>query len=138
MGVDCSEDMKNVVHPSYGHTPRKMMQSLGTEWGREIIGNDTWIKALDMRTQPLNLIISDVRMENEADYVRGKGGIIIHIHGRGGIEGGHSSEAGLIVKNGDAVINNITLPNINQEESLALLRTKVLETLVVILSNKYL
>lgn len=40
IGVDCSDDAKAVVSDDYGVTPRHMMQTLGTEWGRNLIDGD--------------------------------------------------------------------------------------------------
>lgn len=141
MGVDCSDRNKNTIHPIYNKTPRQMMQSLGTEWGREMIDEDVWIKALDNRTRHQNLIISDVRSENEASYIRKGFGtetaVLIHIIGRGGIEGKegqHASEAGITLMPQDIIIDNShDCQSQTKEESLATLRNKVLEALVHVL-----
>lgn len=141
MGVDCSDDNKNVVHPLFGKTPRQMMQSLGNEWGRNMVTENLWIEALDLRTRNINLIISDVRRENEADYVRGQDkserAVIIHIIGRGGLtgaEGQDISESGIKVMPNDIVIDNShDYQAETKEQSLADLRNKVLEALVQIL-----
>ena len=58
IGIDDIEGYKEEVHPLLGVTSRKMMQTLGTEWGREAIGGDTWInltkeKGVAIATIPL-------------------------------------------------------------------------------------
>ncbi|MGP9490846.1 deoxynucleotide monophosphate kinase family protein [Psychrobacter sp. AOP7-B1-24] len=51
------------------------------------------------------VIVPDVRFENEADLVR-EHGVLIHLVGRGGIEGNHVSENAIEFKPGDIVIDN--------------------------------
>lgn len=51
------------------------------------------------------VIVPDVRFENEAELVR-EHGVLIHLVGRGGIEGNHVSENAIEFKPGDIVIDN--------------------------------
>jgi membrane glycosyltransferase len=81
------------------------MQTLGTEWGRELIDPDIWVKAFNFRYWGHNCIITDVRFNNEAEYVR-ETGLIVHVKGRGGIPGSHKSEDGIEEAPGDVVIWN--------------------------------
>ena len=105
IGVDCSDDKKAVVSDDYGVTPRHMMQTLGTEWGRNLIDGDVWVKAFARLNAGKCVIVPDVRFENEADLVR-EHGVLIHLVGRGGIEGNHVSENAIDFKPGDIVIDN--------------------------------
>lgn len=105
MGVDCSDEMKDKIDPCYGKTPRYMMQTLGTEWGRGMIGKNVWIKAFARRNAGLSIVVPDVRYENEAALIR-EFGVMIHITGRGGIEGNHDSENTLPINMLDVVIDN--------------------------------
>ncbi|WIF21991.1 T-even-induced deoxynucleotide kinase [Shewanella phage vB_SbaS_Y11] len=105
VGVHCSDDAKAVVSDDYGVTPRHMMQTLGTDWGRQMIGEDIWVKAFARINAGKQVVVPDVRFENEADLVRANG-ILIHLVGRGGIEGDHVSENKLPFKEGDIVIDN--------------------------------
>lgn len=105
IGVDCSDDKKAVVSDDYGVTPRHMMQTLGTEWGRHMIDGDIWVKAFARLNAGKCVIVPDVRFENEADLVR-EHGVLIHLTGRGGIEGNHASENPIEFKPGDIVIDN--------------------------------
>ncbi len=105
IGVDCSDDKKAVVSDDYGVTPRHMMQTLGTEWGRNLIDGDIWVKAFARLNAGKCVIVPDVRFENEADLVR-EHGVLIHLVGRGGIEGNHVSENAIAFKPGDIVIDN--------------------------------
>ena len=105
IGVDCSDDAKAVVNDDYGVTPRHMMQTLGTEWGRHMIDGDIWVKAFARLNAGECVIVPDVRFENEAELVR-EHGVLIHLVGRGGIEGNHVSENAIEFKTGDIVIDN--------------------------------
>lgn len=69
----------------YHTTPRHMMQTLGTEWGRDSINENIWVIVAAKRIQRLchaqhdtTIIITDVRFENEADFVR-RHGFLIHV-----------------------------------------------------------
>lgn len=80
-----------------GRSPRHAMQTLGTDWGRKMIGEGFWLhlwktqvaRALD---QGLPVVVDDVRFPNEADAIRQLGGEVYRVVGRGGIVGWHESE----------------------------------------------
>ena len=71
--------LKEVVDERWGFSPRRAMQWMGTEWGREFLGPDTWIKrqARNIGTVDV-IIIPDIRFDNEAEFVR-KNGVVIHV-----------------------------------------------------------
>lgn len=106
---------KNEIDPRFNISPRKAMQTLGTEWGRNLINTDLWLILAGARAAPMlgagfDVLVTDVRFDNEADWIRSEGGVIWHIDralaaGVGGEEG-HKSEAGVAFKKGDYVINN--------------------------------
>lgn len=104
--------LKEVELPVLGKSPRQMMQTLGTEWGRVCVNNDIWLKLAAVQLDAwkeagLNAVITDVRFENEAHLIRQRGGIVWHIR-REGIQdvAAHASEAGVAFHEGDVVINN--------------------------------
>ncbi len=105
IGVDCSDDAKAVIDERFCYTPRHMMQILGTEWGREMIHGNIWVEAFARLNAGRCVIVPDVRFENEAALVR-EHGVLIHLVGRGGIEGNHVSENAIEFKPGDIVIDN--------------------------------
>lgn len=96
-----------------GKTPRLAMQTLGTEWGRNCIGDDFWVRLWRVRAGMVvqnggRVVTDDCRFPNEAKAVRKLGGDIYKIEGRGGIAGGHVSEKGcgdqdLVIGNGGCV-----------------------------------
>lgn len=106
VGVDCSDHLKDKVHPVFKKTPRELMNLLGTEWGRKMIHPDIWADILHNKRDSNVLVVSDVRMENEADSIRSRGGVIIHIVGRGGIPGNYETEQGIKVHSDDYIIPN--------------------------------
>ncbi len=82
---DLNSWRKDETNYDFQATPRHMMQTLGTEWGRDTINDNIWVIAAAKRIQRLSqaqpdstIIITDVRFENEADFVR-KHGFLIHV-----------------------------------------------------------
>lgn len=73
-------DSCHAWYPRY-ITPRVALQTLGTEWGRTLCA-DIWVKACIDRIvqQPeYNWCISDLRFNNEANYLRKVGGKVIRL-----------------------------------------------------------
>lgn len=82
---DLNGRRKDETNYDFQATPRHMMQTLGTEWGRDTINENIWVIAAAKRLQQMNrvepdatILITDVRFENEADFVR-KHGFLIHV-----------------------------------------------------------
>lgn len=70
----------------FGISLREILQSLGTDWGRHMVSEDIWVKVLDKRISERYsdfdiVIISDIRFDNERDYVIHNGGKVINIAG---------------------------------------------------------
>lgn len=95
-------DLKEVLVDWLGRrTPRYLMQSLGTEWGRRMVHPDVWVsiarqRILEAQADGFDVVVDDCRFDNEAAAVRALGGHVVGIVGRGGIAGGHVSEAGVV------------------------------------------
>ena len=66
-------------------SPRKMMQLLGDEYGRQMIDQEIWIKTahntfMDACDDGADFVlITDLRYDNEQKWVLENGGIVIHI-----------------------------------------------------------
>jgi hypothetical protein len=99
-----------------GKSLREIYQSLGTEWGRGMVGSDIWIHSGRRRLATLmgdvesgiihGIVLDDVRFSDEASLVRELGGIVIEIT-RAGIERmAHASEAGISRELIDFTIGN--------------------------------
>lgn len=70
---------------------RPLLQFWGTEYRRQLCGNDYWVKKLE----PLlasHVVVSDVRFVNEANAVRERGGWIVHVNRPGHYGDQHESE----------------------------------------------
>ncbi|UUJ74495.1 deoxynucleoside-5'-monophosphate kinase [Microcystis phage Mae-Yong1326-1] len=67
-----------------GRSPRYAMRSLGTEWGRDQMAPDVWVRILltkaathRMRGEPV--VVDDMRFPNEAQAVRDAGGLTVRV-----------------------------------------------------------
>lgn len=104
-------EWKESVIPSIGKSPRQLMQTLGTEWGREMVHRDLWLilaeQAIASKLEYRDVVVSDVRFDNEADMIRSMGGRIVHIS-RKGISGvaAHTSESGVTYCQADVCVAN--------------------------------
>jgi hypothetical protein len=78
-----------------GQTPRFAMQTLGTEWGRDLIAPDFWVGTTIRKAGDLKTVITDVRFPNEMDAVTNAGGFCFGITADwiSATEGEHESEA---------------------------------------------
>lgn len=87
-----NRDFKETPIPFLANiTPRRLMQTLGTEWGRNTIHPDFWVIILAQKVErllghsyrqgtiKLQAVIDDVRFENEAEMIRAYGGTIVHV-----------------------------------------------------------
>jgi hypothetical protein len=64
-----------------GKSPRFAMQTLGTEWGRDRIGEDLWVNTFaDNAAQHEHVVCTDVRFHNEAGKIHALGGKIARIN----------------------------------------------------------
>lgn len=80
-----------------GKTPRHAMQTLGTEWGRDLIASDLWIRAWQAAVAKVPagvpIVVDDCRFPNEGEAVRAAGGVIVRIDRPGaGTASVHASE----------------------------------------------
>ena len=81
-----SRDFREKIDPFWSKklnrefTPRLALQLMGTEVGRNVFGQNLWIHALENKIdKDENYIVTDVRFQNEIDWIRGQKGIIIEI-----------------------------------------------------------
>ena len=61
-------------------TPRMILQMIGTEFGRDMLGENIWIESLKKRSENKNIVISDVRFVNEAEDIKNSGGVLHLFH----------------------------------------------------------
>ena len=61
--------------PEIGCTSRELLQRLGTEFGRQCIADDIWIRCWESRVKRYDTVVTDdVRFLNEAQAVKAIGG----------------------------------------------------------------
>ena len=69
-----------VEHHEYKRSPRQLMQYIGTELFKVRIKNDIWLDiASTVIPNKGDLIIPSIRFDDEAEWVRANGGVVIHI-----------------------------------------------------------
>lgn len=122
LSLDAFEnDQKEVVNRRHNLTPRQMMQLVGTDMFRNMVDDDFWIHHFlafynDHNTRKnVNLVVSDVRFQNEVDIIKQLGGKIVRItrscgngaNGRHTTFDNHISEQGVELLTGiDVEIKN--------------------------------
>ena len=95
---DYIEDKERII-PNLGVSARHCLQTLGTEWGRNLISDSIWIDITRHRIEESDanvFIIDDVRFDNEAEMIRDMGGEVWKLSRSGVNENdAHISESGV-------------------------------------------
>jgi len=97
---------KHAAPPAFGgRTVRELYQTLGTDWGRNMIHPNIWVQLGAERLRSLlgdveegaiqGIVIDDLRFDNEAQLIRAFGGIVVQVHRPGVHAMAHESEAGI-------------------------------------------
>lgn len=98
------EGDKERIIDAIGVSPRRLMQTLGTDWGRQMIHSDIWLilfeRAMNLHNASNTdlVVIDDVRYDNEAAKIKQLGGVIIHVknlYAPHRLSDTHSSERGI-------------------------------------------
>lgn len=109
-------DLKEVPTPLLnGKTPRYAMQTLGTEWGRKLIGENLWVDAAITSAKAtmewdtdVSVVFDDVRFQNELEAICSAGGKVVRLVRSGvGVNLSHESERQI----GDLPVDAIVLNN---------------------------
>jgi len=113
-------EQKNAVIPHLSKerpvTGRYLLQTFMTDWGQDTICKDIWVDPVARRWENMKnvpgfagMVISDLRFDSQAEWVKSQGGVIIKIVDVGGVihdSGCHSSEAGISDRHVDAIVVN--------------------------------
>lgn len=104
------------ICPETGVSYRHMLQTLGTELGRKLWCEDVWINLVEKRWNEVKggntyttkgrgrtlnegMILSDVRFDSEAEWIKGNGGVVVQLTrptlATGTPEVTHASEQGV-------------------------------------------
>lgn len=93
---DFAPDRKELVIDWIGKSPRQLMQTIGTEWGRRHVRPDIWIKHMARRIERLrhhngdDIVITDVRFADEFELIHRLGGEVWRVHRPGAATTTHS------------------------------------------------
>lgn len=103
-----------------GRTPRHAMETIGTEWGRDCMGDGFWLVAWLRRARavPGPVVVDDCRFENEAQAVLDEGGDVILLQPkvRRRKVSHHAAEKGLPTRLVSRVIKNDgTIEDLNRK-----------------------
>lgn len=122
-------DLKEKPHPLLcNRTPRYVMQTLGTEWGRNLIADDIWTRIADQTIKKykknafdLNIngvVITDIRFESEAKWFRSISNNLWHIKRNDNpyhISSDHISENGIKMLDEDwSILNNFSIDELER------------------------
>ena len=111
-------DRREEVIEGIGMSSRQLLQTLGTEWGRNTVNQDLWLNCMAKRIAGYELakdhgykgaivFITDMRFDNEAQLIRSLGGRNIKIVRDDLPEvAPHVSEAGIAFNLIDEVVSN--------------------------------
>lgn len=81
----------------YGPEIRRLLQRLGTEAGRDLLGDNIWVDAaLTGHPTDAKIVVTDVRFPNEAERIKELGGLLVRVS-RPGVKAvnAHASETSL-------------------------------------------
>ena len=69
-----------------GKSVRHLLQTLGTDWGRHMVGDNIWLDAVDRRLRSVEamggrkfVVIDDLRFQNEYEWLRERDALIVRI-----------------------------------------------------------
>jgi hypothetical protein len=115
-GVWDRPDLKEHPLPSVNTTPRYLAQTLGTEWGREVVRSDLWLLLAEQRICKFagicsGFVITDIRFDNEAQWIKERGGEVVRVVRPAADSqidnAGHGSESGVADELVDVTIDNV-------------------------------
>lgn len=107
------QDRKEDLIPGLGVSFRHLAQTLGTEWGRNQVANDFWLRLLvsaidEHADDSTYIVITDVRFAEEAKWVRNNGSLW-HVRRPGQDAAAtrpHTSESGIDRLPGEPILIN--------------------------------
>ena len=79
-------------------SPREAQQIIGTDICRQLLGADVWVRALATSCQePDTLyIVTDVRFQNEMQYIQQNNGVVVYVDNRKAAQEQHRKESGVV------------------------------------------
>jgi hypothetical protein len=116
-------ETKEKVIPFIGRSPRQLMQTLGTEWGRRHVSPDIWLDLMlrrweEIKLQPVaRMVVTDVRFDNEAAAIINVGGTVWRVvRPDVAAVSAHPSEAGVSTAHiKGTIVNNGSLAELREQ-----------------------
>lgn len=109
-------------------SPRWVMQAWCTDYRRQHDGQNYWIRQAENAIADMDragitrIVITDVRFDDEAEFVRSKGGQVWHLHRPDLLAvNPHISERGVAIHDSDLeIINSSTIGNLHTQVAMML------------------
>ena len=123
-------ELKEKEIPGLNISPRVMMQKCGTEFVRGMIHPDFWLWRMRHSISDhsnRNIVIDDIRFDNEAQLVRDNGGSVIHLNREFNTptkHTNHKSEQQLYYQENDIVVNSLESESVTAQHIWKLLNQK--------------
>jgi hypothetical protein len=116
---------KNAVVPVFDVPMRKMLQTLGTEWGRKEFGPHIWVDIARLMVQRHAetssadvIVFDDCRFANEVEMIRSLGGTVVRLErpDRAFVVDNHASELSVAEIESDMVVSLDRPPQLIAEQ----------------------
>lgn len=108
-----SQEGKTLYDDYWGFTHRNLLRLLGNDAMKPVFGDDIWVKRAELALRKMAeeiVVISDVRFDLEADFIRRSGGFIIHLdrpnNPLAGQMSAHASDQGITMSESDLYVCN--------------------------------
>lgn len=100
-----------------GKTPRHAMQTLGTEWGRNLIHPDIWVDCWKRKASLCKdrIVVDDARFPNEFRIIEELNGIIVNIERAPTLNEPHESEQHKPSRVFDMISNGLTINDLHDD-----------------------
>lgn len=110
--------------PPLHRSMRVILQTLGTDWGRDTIQPDIWLRLWEHRVKDLQhklgygtrllVVVPDVRFQNEVTLIKSLGGVVVEVVRPDYEEGeDHASELQELENVDEVVMNDSTLSRLH-------------------------
>lgn len=75
---------------SIGYSYRQLAQTLGTDWGRNMLDPGLWMRVAQHRiaqaaAHERHVVVSDIRFPDEAEWLQRMGGVLVRVQRQGGM-----------------------------------------------------
>ena len=105
-----STTAKEEIIPEIGQSFRYLCQTIGTDWGRNLVCDDIWLRIakIEMESNVFfsNFVFDDVRFRNEVELIQSLDGKVYWIQRKATSDDNHESENSLQPSDCDGIILN--------------------------------